>query len=114
MGELKGGGIVPTAEDIKTMLCTETTSTNDPVGKLVEWAEREHHREMLRHLRRIQQELCEEVQAWDAATAFGDVSTAKARASRWSFHCVQAKAYYQAAVDESGSKKRLRRLLLRR
>jgi hypothetical protein len=105
---------MPSTEDIKAKICTETTSPNYPLGTLVDWAEREHHREMLRHLRQIQMELYEEEQAWVEAAAFGNVSTAKARASRWSFYCAQAKAYYQAIVDEPCSKKRLGALLLGR
>lgn len=105
---------MPSMEDIKAKICTETTSLNYPLSNLVDWAEQEHHREMLRHLRQIQLELYEEEQAWAEAAAFGNVSTAKARASRWSFYCTQAKAYYQAIVDEPGSKKRWGSLLLGR
>ncbi len=105
---------MPSPEDIKAKICTETNSPNYPLGTLVDWAEQEHHREMLRHLRQIQLELYEDEQAWAEAAAFGDVSTAKARTSQWSFNCAQAKAYYQAIVDEPGSRKRLGKLLLAR
>jgi hypothetical protein len=105
---------MPSTEDIKAKICTETTSPNYPLGTLVDWAEQEHHREMLQHLRQIQMELYEEEQAWTEAAAFGNVSTAKARASRWSFYCAQAKAYYQAIVDQPSSKKCLKALLFGR
>ena len=44
---------MPSTEDINAKVCTETTSPNYPLGTLVDWAEQEHHREMLRHLRQI-------------------------------------------------------------
>jgi hypothetical protein len=102
---------MPSTEDIRAKICIESTSPNYPLSTLVDWAEREHHREMLRHLRQIQLELYEEEQVWSQA-AFGDVSTALERTSRWSFYCAQAKSYYQAIVDAPSNKKRLGSLLL--
>jgi hypothetical protein len=102
---------MPSTEDIKARICTVATSPDYPVDTLVAWAEREHHREMLRCLQQIELELYEEELAWSEAAAFGNVTTASERTTRWRHYCAQVKAYYQSIVGERDRKKRLRSLL---